>query len=183
MSRRKQGAAETGLVRKRISAIRPSPENDQLYRPITAEDPDIQALAASIGEHGLLDPSSLLLTIGSSRATADTRLQRLPDSQPFPAGLSRSTGVPTSKYFWRSYGSITASARRRSLKSSAKNSSQRTAPTPIFVFANSGESMPLWTSLPCNSEVAEPAQQSRQRSSQCSTPSIECLKSDGDFYR
>jgi hypothetical protein len=32
------------------------PQNDQLYRPVSAEDPEIVALAASIREHGLGEP-------------------------------------------------------------------------------------------------------------------------------
>ncbi len=39
-----------------ISDIHPSPENDQLYRPVDSADPEIIALADSIGEHGILEP-------------------------------------------------------------------------------------------------------------------------------
>lgn len=46
----------TGLVRKRLSAINPSPENEHLYRPVHDDDPEIQALADSIRERGLLEP-------------------------------------------------------------------------------------------------------------------------------
>src|SRR5437763_1679595 len=52
-----------GLVRVRVSDIRPSPENESLYRPVLATDPAIRALAASIAEHGLLQP----LTISMDR--------------------------------------------------------------------------------------------------------------------
>jgi len=47
---------ETGLVRKRISGLKPSPENDDIYRPIRDDDPEIRQLAASIGKRGLLEP-------------------------------------------------------------------------------------------------------------------------------
>lgn len=43
-----------GLVR--VSEIRPSPENDALYRPTDPDDPEIRALAASIREEGVLEP-------------------------------------------------------------------------------------------------------------------------------
>jgi ParB-like nuclease domain len=36
--------------------IRPSPENDKLYRPVNADDPEIIALAENIQEHGILEP-------------------------------------------------------------------------------------------------------------------------------
>ncbi len=39
-----------------LDAIRPSPENDRLYRPIDPNDPDIQALAQSIRERGVKEP-------------------------------------------------------------------------------------------------------------------------------
>jgi ParB-like chromosome segregation protein Spo0J len=39
-----------------LHSLRPAPENDAIYRPICADDPDIQKLAASIGEHGILEP-------------------------------------------------------------------------------------------------------------------------------
>ncbi len=44
------------LVRLSISKITPSPENDAIYRPIDIASADIQALASSIKERGLLEP-------------------------------------------------------------------------------------------------------------------------------
>ncbi|HUY36724.1 MAG TPA: ParB N-terminal domain-containing protein [Pirellulales bacterium] len=41
---------------RRLADLRPSPENDRLYRPVDRKDPDIVALAASIREHGLREP-------------------------------------------------------------------------------------------------------------------------------
>jgi len=43
-----------------LDGIRPSPENDQLYRPINPVDPQIARLADSIGQHGIQEP--LLVT-------------------------------------------------------------------------------------------------------------------------
>jgi hypothetical protein len=40
----------------RLSQIHPSPENDALYRPVDPSDPEIVELAASIREHGVLEP-------------------------------------------------------------------------------------------------------------------------------
>ena len=40
----------------RVDRIRPSPENAQLYRPVDPQDPDVQALAESIREHGVREP-------------------------------------------------------------------------------------------------------------------------------
>ena len=40
----------------RLSVIRPSVENDKLYRPVDPSDPALIALAASIGERGILEP-------------------------------------------------------------------------------------------------------------------------------
>lgn len=39
-----------------VAAIRPSPENDRLYKPIDPEDPDIAALAESIARYGVKEP-------------------------------------------------------------------------------------------------------------------------------
>src|SRR5262245_57883527 len=36
--------------------IKPSPENEKLYRRISTSDPDIQELAASIEKYGLKEP-------------------------------------------------------------------------------------------------------------------------------
>ncbi len=50
---------KTGLVpilEKPLASIRPSPANDKLYRPVSADDPEIRALANSIREHGLREP-------------------------------------------------------------------------------------------------------------------------------
>jgi ParB/RepB/Spo0J family partition protein len=39
-----------------LKSIRPSPINDTVYRPPSADDPDIQAMAESMREHGVLQP-------------------------------------------------------------------------------------------------------------------------------
>lgn len=39
-----------------LSEIRPSSENDNLYRPVTSDDPEVQSLAESIRKHGLMEP-------------------------------------------------------------------------------------------------------------------------------
>ena len=44
-----------------ITNIQPSPENDDLYRPVLDSDPAIQALAESIRENGLREPLVLSL--------------------------------------------------------------------------------------------------------------------------
>jgi len=54
--------------------IKPSPENSDLYRPVNRDDPDIKALAASIKEHGILEPLTITadhyLISGHRRHTA-----------------------------------------------------------------------------------------------------------------
>lgn len=50
---------ELGLVpilQIAIDDIRPSPDNDRLYRPIDGDDPTIQQLAESIRQNGILEP-------------------------------------------------------------------------------------------------------------------------------
>jgi hypothetical protein len=42
-----------------LSRIHPSPENDELYRPVNPKAPDIRALAESIQARGLLEPLTL----------------------------------------------------------------------------------------------------------------------------
>jgi hypothetical protein len=44
------------LVSVPVDVIKPSPENTLIYRPVSTDDPEIQALADSIGEHGLREP-------------------------------------------------------------------------------------------------------------------------------
>ena len=46
----------TSTVRKRLKYLKPSPENDQLYRPVDPSDPEIKLLAESIARHGLREP-------------------------------------------------------------------------------------------------------------------------------
>ena len=50
---------KTGHVRilqLNVADIYPSPENEQLYRPVTADDPEVQVLAESIRQHGIREP-------------------------------------------------------------------------------------------------------------------------------
>ncbi|MEX1015933.1 MAG: ParB N-terminal domain-containing protein [Phycisphaeraceae bacterium] len=44
-----------------LDQIKPSPENDRLYKPVDPEDPDIRALADSIIEHGICEPIVITL--------------------------------------------------------------------------------------------------------------------------
>lgn len=75
--------AELGHVRVfdlPLHRVRPSPENDRLYRPVDPDDPDIIALAESIAEHGVQEP--LLVTrdgwiISGHRRHAAARLSGL----------------------------------------------------------------------------------------------------------
>src|SRR5262249_21771875 len=55
-------ATRSGQVRIRLLAeLKPAPENDLLYRPIDAKDPEIRALVSSIVEHGVREP--LVITL------------------------------------------------------------------------------------------------------------------------
>jgi hypothetical protein len=49
-------APESGLVRIPTCDVLPSPENERLYRPVDPDDPEVEALADSIRERGLLEP-------------------------------------------------------------------------------------------------------------------------------
>ena len=44
------------VVWRDINQIRPSPENRQLYRPVSPKDPAVQQLAELIRKYGLLEP-------------------------------------------------------------------------------------------------------------------------------
>lgn len=46
-----------------VSELKPSPENDEIYKPLDGRDPELQRLAASIKSRGLLEP----LTITTDR--------------------------------------------------------------------------------------------------------------------
>ena len=50
-------APKLGHVRiLEIAWLKPSPENDSLYRPVNLESPDMQALVQSIRQHGVKEP-------------------------------------------------------------------------------------------------------------------------------
>jgi hypothetical protein len=49
-------AKKPNLVSVLISQIRPAPQNEQVYRPVRLNDPEIRKLAQSIEEHGLQEP-------------------------------------------------------------------------------------------------------------------------------
>ena len=56
---RRNGHAKSGQVRiltLPIQQLRPSPENEQLYRTVRADDPEVQQLAESIRQHGVKEP-------------------------------------------------------------------------------------------------------------------------------
>src|SRR5262245_53476816 len=56
--------AKNGQVRIRpmpLGCIRPSPENEKIYRPVSPDDPDVIALAKSIREHGIKEPLFITL--------------------------------------------------------------------------------------------------------------------------
>ncbi|WP_417850170.1 ParB/RepB/Spo0J family partition protein [Thalassoglobus sp.] len=56
INRKSSSGLSNGESVRALSEIRPSPENDKLYRPINPDDPEIIALANSIKKHGLLQP-------------------------------------------------------------------------------------------------------------------------------
>ncbi|MBI5525194.1 MAG: ParB N-terminal domain-containing protein [Deltaproteobacteria bacterium] len=79
MNRRTQATAltdevepEPGHDQVSIEALRPSPENEKLYRPVLAEDPDVQALAESIRQHGIREP--LVVTLDNYILSGHRRL-------------------------------------------------------------------------------------------------------------
>ena len=58
------GNAESGhdqILEIPVDEIHPSPENDQLYRPVDPADPEIIKLADSINQNGLLEPIIITL--------------------------------------------------------------------------------------------------------------------------
>ena len=52
---------DTSCFSIRLSQLEPAPENDDLYHPVGFDDPEIQALAKSIREHGIREP--LVITL------------------------------------------------------------------------------------------------------------------------
>lgn len=59
----RKGAQRTGktdhdpfLVWRSISDVRPAPENDEIYRPSTLDDPEFRALIASVSRDGIREP-------------------------------------------------------------------------------------------------------------------------------
>lgn len=61
--RKPRGRARKSTKLKHVSVcerdtleLRPSPENDRLYRPVNPNDPEILKLAESIREHGVMEP-------------------------------------------------------------------------------------------------------------------------------
>jgi len=60
------------IQRRRIENIYPAPENEVLYRPITADDPEIQSLTKSVKEKGILEP--LIVTADGYVVSGNRRL-------------------------------------------------------------------------------------------------------------
>jgi hypothetical protein len=55
-SRETAASRESGLIRiLPLESLKPATVNSKLYRPVTAKDPEVRALARSIREHGLLE--------------------------------------------------------------------------------------------------------------------------------
>ncbi len=48
--------SRVGHARLRVDRLHPAPENERLYPPVLADDPEVQALAKSIRKDGLLEP-------------------------------------------------------------------------------------------------------------------------------
>jgi len=53
---KKHKSGQVRISDRRLEEIHPSPENLDLYRPVDPADPEVQALAESIREHGLQEP-------------------------------------------------------------------------------------------------------------------------------
>ncbi len=63
-----------------IGTLKPSPENDKLYRPVDPNDPEIRRLAASIAERGVLEPlvvTADLFVVSGHRRLAAAKLAGL----------------------------------------------------------------------------------------------------------
>ena len=70
-----------------LESIQPSPENDLIYRPVDETDPEFIELAASIREHGILEP--LIVTadeyiVSGHRRHAAAKLAGLDDRASSP---------------------------------------------------------------------------------------------------
>jgi hypothetical protein len=59
--RRNPEKAKLDLHRVLVSELKPSPENEKLYRPVRPDDPEIIALSKDIAKEGILAP--LVITI------------------------------------------------------------------------------------------------------------------------
>jgi predicted DNA-binding transcriptional regulator AlpA len=66
------------LVRKSIDSIRPSQQNDRIYRPVDPADPDFRALVRSVRKSGVMEPivvtSDGVIVSGHRRYTAAVRV-------------------------------------------------------------------------------------------------------------
>src|SRR5690349_4959796 len=79
-----------------ISDIRPSPENDRLYRPIDPNAPDIQALAQSIRERGVMEPLVITLDgyiLSGHRRFAAAKVAGLTDVPVRVVSIRRSVNI------------------------------------------------------------------------------------------
>ena len=54
--RRRSKPGHDPVSERQLIELCPSPENEQLYRPVEADDPETQELAESIREHGVMEP-------------------------------------------------------------------------------------------------------------------------------
>ena len=113
------------ILEKRLRDIHPSPENDQLYRPINPRDPDIVALAKSIKERGVLEPLVVTLDgfiLSGHRRDAAAKLARLKVVPCRVEPINRAMKLPLSSVF---YASITCSVKSRVMRSYVRKSCAR----------------------------------------------------------
>ena len=104
-----------------LAAIRPSPENAALYRPVDPEAADIRALAANIAETGVLEPLVIsgdgYLLSGHRRYVA----AHLAGLQAVPARTAPSGMTPIPIPLCGCYGNTTANATKPARSKCGKN--------------------------------------------------------------
>ena len=88
------------IIRKRLTSLKPSPENDEVYSKVDPADPEIQRLAVSILKHGIKEP--LVVTKDNYILSGHRRYAaaRLADKVTVPCRVVRfkRVGMDKSKY-------------------------------------------------------------------------------------
>ena len=129
-----------------LDSFWPSPENDQLYRPVNPDDPEIRSLAKSIREKGVLEPIVVTLDdfiLSGHRRYAAAKLAGLKTVSVRRYPIRRTDDVDAFVVLLREYN---RQREKTTPNGSARKSSASTPTTPMRGYGSIAARLPrfLW---------------------------------------